>query len=71
MSKPYDQQALDLPIISDILGPIDRGKVLVLLYEAAARWLSLILTIVSELVREGYVVAVTTFSKSDFSRNSR
>ena len=55
--------ALHLPIISDILdGPVERGKILVLLYEASTQWLSLILTIAAELIRGGYVVAVTTVS---------
>lgn len=52
---------LHLPIISDILkGPIPRGNILVLLYEPSAQWLSLILTIASELLRRGSVVGLTT-----------
>jgi len=34
--------------------------VLVVLYEPSAQWLSLILTIASDLLREGYVVGITT-----------
>ena len=63
MAWSNKQRGLYLPIISDILGaPVDRGKILVLLYDASTQWLSLILTIASELIRDGYVVAVTTVS---------
>lgn len=60
-----EEQALRLPIISDILkAPIPRGNVLVLFYEPSAQRLSLILTIVSELLRRGHVVGITTTSKA-------
>jgi KaiC/GvpD/RAD55 family RecA-like ATPase len=56
-----EEQTLHLPIISDILkGSIPRGNILVLLYEPSAQWLSLILTIASELLRRGHVVGITT-----------
>jgi len=56
-----NENALDIPIISDILNrPIPRGSIIVLLYEPSAQWLSLILTIASELLRRGQVVAITT-----------
>ena len=56
-----NENALDIPIISDILNrSIPRGSVLVLLYEPSAQWLSLILTIASELLRRGHVVGITT-----------
>jgi len=58
-----EEQALRLPIISDILkGPIPRGNILVLLYEPSAQWLSLILTIASELLRRGHIVGITTIT---------
>lgn len=57
------EQALHLPIISDILGgPIERGKVLVCLYEPSAQWLSLIITLASGLLRRGYAVGITTLT---------
>jgi len=58
-----EEQVLRLPIISDILkGPIPRGNILVLLYEPSAQWLSLILTIASELLRRGHIVGITTIT---------
>ena len=63
MDKSNIEQTLHLPIISDILGrPIPKGNVLVVLYEPSAQWLSLILTIASDLLREGYVVGITTLA---------
>jgi len=63
MNEANKEHALHLPIISDILGgPVARGKILVLLYEPSTQWLSLILTIASDLLRRGYVVGVTTTS---------
>ncbi len=57
------EQALHVPVLSDILGrPMARGKVLVGLYEPSAQWLSLILTLASELLRRGYVVGITTLT---------
>jgi KaiC/GvpD/RAD55 family RecA-like ATPase len=56
-------QALHVPIISDILGlPVRRGKVLVCLYEPSAQWISLIITLASELLRRGHVVGITTLT---------
>jgi KaiC/GvpD/RAD55 family RecA-like ATPase len=58
-----EEHALRLPIISDILkGPIPRSNILVLLYESSAQWLSLILTIASELLRRDHVVGITTIT---------
>ncbi|MGP8070474.1 MAG: RAD55 family ATPase [Candidatus Bathyarchaeia archaeon] len=58
-----EEQALRIPIISDILKePIPRGNILVLLYEPSAQWLSLILTIASELLRRSHVVGITTIT---------
>jgi len=55
------EQPLLVPILSDILKrPIARGKVLVLLYDPSAQWLSLILTMASGLIRRGYLVGITT-----------
>ena len=63
MNDANKEQGLHLPIISDILsGPVARGKILVLLYQPSTQWLSLILTIASDLLRRGYVVGVTTTS---------
>jgi len=63
MNGSNKEQALHLPIISDILSrPVARGKILVLLYDPSTQWLSLILTIASELLRRDYVVGVTTTS---------
>ncbi len=39
-----------------------RGKVLVALYEPSAQWLSLILTIASGLLRQGYVVGIAALA---------
>ena len=58
-----EEPTLRFPIISDILkGPIPRGNILVLLYEPSAHWLSLILTISSELLRQAHVVGIATIS---------
>jgi len=58
-----EPQALHIPIVSDILkGPIPRGSVLVLFYEPSAQRLSFILTMVSELLKRGRVVGITTTS---------
>jgi len=57
------ENTLNVPILSDILGgPIERGKVLVGLYEPSSQWLSFCLTIASGLVRRDHVVAVTTLT---------
>jgi KaiC/GvpD/RAD55 family RecA-like ATPase len=65
MTGPNEKQALHLPVISDILrGPVSRGKVLIALYEPSAQWLSLILTIASELLRQGYSVGIATTNTS-------
>jgi len=59
----FNQEHITLPIISDILGsPIARGSILILLYEPSAQWLSLIITIASELLRRGHVVGITTLA---------
>lgn len=56
-----NQEAIQVPIISNILGqPIRRGKVFVCFYEPSAQWLSLILTIASGLLRRGYVTGIST-----------
>jgi KaiC/GvpD/RAD55 family RecA-like ATPase len=61
MSDPNKQEALRIPIISDILGqPVARGRIIVVLYEPSTQWLSLILTIASGLLGGGYTVAITT-----------
>ncbi len=58
-----EEKTLRLPIISDILkAPIPRGNLLVLFYEPSAQRLSLILTIASELLRQGHVVGITITS---------
>ena len=50
-----------VPIISDILGrEIERGKLLIGLYEPAADWLSFILTLASPLLQKGYLVSIQT-----------
>lgn len=54
-----------IPIISELLGrDIDRGKVLVGLYEPSAQWLSLILTIASEMLQDDYTVGILTLATS-------
>lgn len=54
-------EGLWVPIISDILGrEIERGKLLIGLYEPAADWLSFILTLASPLLQKGYVVDIQT-----------
>ncbi len=58
-----EEKGLQVPILSDVLGsPLKRGKVLVGLYEPSAQWLSLILTIASELLQRGHVVGISTLS---------
>ena len=62
-----NEQSLQIPIISDLLGsPMARGKVFVGLYEPSAQWLSLILTIASELLQRGCVVGITTLATPTF-----
>lgn len=57
------EQALDVPILSKILErPIARGSVFVGLYDPSAQWVSLILTIGSELLQKGYTVGITTLA---------
>lgn len=57
------EHTLRVPIISEIIGrSIARGKVFVGLYDPSAQWLSLILTIGSQLLRQGYVVGITTLT---------
>jgi KaiC/GvpD/RAD55 family RecA-like ATPase len=61
MNGSNEDQAIHVPIISDIFGkPVSRGRILVVLYEPSTQWLSLILTIASELLRRSYVVGITT-----------
>lgn len=58
-----EDQSLQLPIISDVLGgPMARGKVLVGLYEPSSQWLPLILTVATELLQRGYVVGIGTLA---------
>ena len=55
--------SLHIPILSDILGfPVERGKLIVGLYEPSTQWLSLLLTIAARLLRDGYVVGIATLS---------
>jgi KaiC/GvpD/RAD55 family RecA-like ATPase len=54
-------EGLRIPILSDILGyPVPRHKFLVGLYEPSSHWLSLILTMASNLLRSGNVVNIVT-----------
>jgi len=63
MNNSNKEEAVHLPIVSDILGgPVQRGKILVVLYEASTQWLSLVLTIASELLKRNYVVGITTIT---------
>ncbi len=56
-------QALDVPILSDILGrSMARGKVLVGLYEPSAQWLSFILTMAAKLLQHGSIVGIGTLT---------
>lgn len=63
MIDKNDVKGIWVPIISDILGrEIERGTLLVGLYDPAAHWLSFGLTLASALLKNGYVVNVTTTS---------
>jgi KaiC/GvpD/RAD55 family RecA-like ATPase len=58
-----EDKSLQLPIISDLLGgPMARGKVLVGLYEPTSQWLPFILTVATDLLRRGCVVAIGTLA---------
>lgn len=58
-----EDQSLQLPIISDLLGgPVPRGKVLVGIYEPSSQWLSLILTVATELLQRSRVVGIGTLA---------
>ena len=58
-------EGLRIPILSEILGyAVPRQKILIGLYEPAAHWLSLILTMASVVLREGYVVNIVTTATS-------
>lgn len=55
-----DSEGIWIPLISDILGrEIERGRFLIGLYDPAAHWLSLILTLSSTLLQKGYVVNIS------------
>ncbi len=57
------EKGLHVPILSDILrSPIERGNVLVGLYEPSTQWLSLILTIASGLLRRCHIVGISTLT---------
>ena len=63
MDEILDSKGIWVPLISDVMGrEISRGKLLIGFYEPSADWLSFILTLVSTLLKKGYVVNVTTTS---------